>query len=237
MKTANHKKWLDALTMELRLNNVSGKSIGDTLAAVQEFLADSGQAPEDAFGTPREYAAALAAEGMAAPPEKLQGSLALSTTSLVVFLIFTSALTPWINGEPLLLGGAQVACMLVLAAMALTLPLYLAHLLRNTWALVAVPVVGGAAGVLSAVLAPRDAGEALLALAPGELLLASAALLVALSVIGTLFALRTPADAIAGPLDAAPRPRFRWFELLTQWLFPILAVVMLGLTALIGAIA
>lgn len=237
MKTANHKKWLDELTLELRLNNVSGQSIGDTLAVVQEFLADSGQAPEDAFGTPREYAAALAAEGRQSQPEKLQGSLALSTTSLVVFLIFSAALTPWLNGEPLLLGGAQLACMLVIAALALSLPLYLKHLLRNMWALVAVPVVGGTAGVLSAVLAPRDDADALLSLAPGELLLASAALLVALSVIGTLFALRTPADTIADPLAPAPRPQFRWFDLLTQWLFPILAGIMLGLTALLGALA
>lgn len=237
--TAAHKKWLDQLTLELRLNDVSGKSIGDTLATVEEFLADSGQAPEEAFGTPREYSAQLAAENGRVPALSLGTSVILGTTSLLGFLAFTTALTPWNEGEQLFIGGWQLACMAVLAALVVALPLYLPYLLRNTWALVAVPLVGGAAGLLSAVLSPKAAGNALLVLPPVPVLFISAAVMVALSVAGTVIALREEPDLVVSPLDAAPAKtlKARLFEVITQWLFPILAAVMLGFTTLITSVA
>ncbi|AIY02888.1 hypothetical protein ART_3289 [Arthrobacter sp. PAMC 25486] len=234
-KSATHKKWLDALTMELRLNDVSGKSIGDTLATVQEFLADSGQSPEEAFGTPREYAAELS--GCAIKPIKkdMKSTVSLSTANLVVFLVFSAALAPWLEGTRLLLGGWQLTSMAFLAALVLALPLYLPFLLRHFWALIAVPVVGGAAGVLSATLTPKVAGDAFLDFPPGPVLVISAGLMVALSMAGTVTALSEAPDPVVSPLDTAPAMtvKARWLEILTRWLFPIFSVFLLGITALL----
>ncbi|ALV47254.1 hypothetical protein MB46_18910 [Arthrobacter alpinus] len=237
MKTATHKKWLDELALELRLNDVPGKSIGDALATVEEFLADSGQSPEAAFGTPREYAARLAAEGSRPSRKGMRGTIALSTTSLLAFLVFTAALTPSPNGGQMLISGWQLASMLVLAALVISLPLYLTHLLRHLWALIAVPVVGSAAGVLSAVLTPKSADDAFLALPPAPILLISAALILALSIVGTIIVVRGEPDPVVSPLDSTPARAWkaRWFEILTQWLFPIIAALMFGLTAMIKA--
>ena len=238
-KTAPHKKWLDQLTLELRLNDVSGKSIGDALATVEEFLADSGQSPEEAFGTPREYAERLTAEGELSAKKDLRGRITWTAASLVIFLVFSAALTPWFKGGPLLIGGPQLLCLAVMAALVLTLPLYLPYVIRNFWAMVAVPVIGGAAGLLSAVLTPKSADDALLTLSPAPVLLISVGLLIVLSVAGTVMTLRAESDLVISPLDAtqAKAQKARWLELITEWLFPILAGVLLGFTALIQSIA
>ncbi len=239
MKTTTHKKWLEELTLELRLKDFSGRAIGDVLATVKEFLADSDQQPESAFGTPRDYAAQLAA--VSVPPAKadLRGTLSLSTASLVAFLVFSAGLTPWLKGEELLVGGWQLVSTAVLAALVLALPLYLSFLLRHMWALVAVPVVGGAAGVLSAVLSPKDAGEALMVLPPAAALIVGAGLMIVFSVAGTIPALREAPDPIVGPLESTPAAtvKTRWLEILTQWLFPIFSLVLLGFTLLITTLS
>lgn len=239
MTTTAHRKWLDELTMELRLQDASGKQIGDALATVEEFVADSGQSPDEAFGTPRSYASHLIAEAGQPAKKDLRPSITLSTASLLVFLVFSAALSPWLAGTTLLIGRAQLAGMVVLAALVIALPLYLTFLLRHVWALIAVPVVGGAIGVLSAVLTPDNSAEAILTLAAGPVLLTTAALMVALSVVGTVIALREEPDPVTSPLAEAPAAtlKVRWLEILTQWLFPIFSLVMLGLTALLGALS
>ncbi|MBP2412111.1 hypothetical protein JOF48_000910 [Arthrobacter stackebrandtii] len=237
------RKWVDELTLELRLKDVSGRSIGDALATVQEFLADSGQAPQEAFGTPREYAARLAEEMMPAGGKAngtgLGASVTLSTTSLAAFLIFSAALSPWLKGTDLLVAGWQLASLAVLVGLVLALPFYLNFMVRHWWALVAVPVIGGAAGVLSAILAPDTPTDALLVLPPAPVLLATVGVMVALSIVGTAIALREAPDPVTGPLDPAPAKTLaaRWFEILTQWLFPIFALVLLGFTALLEALS
>lgn len=64
-------------------------------------------------------------------------------------------------------------------------------------------------------------------------------MLVALSVFGTAVALREAPDPGTGALDPAPSKglKARWLELLTQWLFPIFAAVLLGFTALLQALS
>lgn len=233
------KKWLDALTMELRLKDASGKSIGDAVATVEEFLADSGQSPEEAFGTPREYAAELSGGAIKPIKKDIKSTVSLSTANLVVFLVFSAALSPWLEGAQLLLGGWQLTTVVFLAALVLALPLYLSFLLRHFWALIAVPVVGGAAGVLSAMLTPKVAGDAFLSLPPGPVLVISAGLMVALSLAGTVTALSEAPDPVVSPLETAPpvSAKDRWLEILTRWLFPVFALVLLGLTGVIHAVA
>ncbi|PYI37878.1 hypothetical protein CVS30_13140 [Arthrobacter psychrolactophilus] len=237
MKTASHKKWLDELTLELRLNDVSGKSIGDTLATVEEFLADSGQSPEEAFGTPRRYAAELAGGSVRPFRKDMRRTLALGTTSLVLFLVFSAALTPWLAGGQLFIGGLQLIFWVVLAAIVVALPLYLPFLLRHFWAVLAVPLIGGTFGVFSAILTPDTADDALLSIPPTPVLLISVGLLIFLSTIGTVLNLREKPDPVIHPLEDGTTTtlKARWLGLITEWLFPILAVVLLGITALFPA--
>ena len=53
--------WSDDLLLRLRLLDVPGPRIGEVLAEVQSHLADTGEDPREAFGTPREYADQVAA--------------------------------------------------------------------------------------------------------------------------------------------------------------------------------
>jgi hypothetical protein len=62
--------WRDVLLTELRLAEVPGQRIGEVLAEVDGFCADSGQTPQEAFGDPVAYAQALVA---AHPPEIERG--------------------------------------------------------------------------------------------------------------------------------------------------------------------
>ena len=239
MKTANHKKWLDELTLELRLNNATGKEIGDALAAVEEFVADSGQSPAEAFGTAREYAARLAAESGPAAKDDLRFRITWAAASLVTFLVFSNALSPWIKGELLLVGGVQLASLALMAALVFAMPLYLPYVLRHFWALIALPVVGAAFGLIATLLAPKSPAQAFAVLEPVPVMLASAGILIILSIVGTFVALREPSDPIVSPLNSAPpaTAKARFFELLTQWLFPLFSLLLLGFTLLIETLS
>lgn len=50
-----------ALMLALRLKDVPGDRIGEILAEVESHVSDTGEDPTEAFGPPREYAAALTA--------------------------------------------------------------------------------------------------------------------------------------------------------------------------------
>lgn len=47
-----------ALMLALRLRDVPGDRIGEILAEVESHVSDTGENPTEAFGPPREYAAA-----------------------------------------------------------------------------------------------------------------------------------------------------------------------------------
>ena len=76
MTKGTRKKWLDELAMELRLKDFSGAAIGDALASVEEFLADSGQSPVEAFGAPRNYAEELAGGTQRPAIKGMRGTIA-----------------------------------------------------------------------------------------------------------------------------------------------------------------
>ena len=59
MNTMMNDKWLEEMTLELRLQNVPGVVIGDARASVEAHCADSGESAQEAFGDPREYARSL----------------------------------------------------------------------------------------------------------------------------------------------------------------------------------
>jgi hypothetical protein len=54
------ESYRQALLVALRLRDVPGDRIADALAEVDSHVAETGEAPEEAFGPPKQYAAALA---------------------------------------------------------------------------------------------------------------------------------------------------------------------------------
>jgi hypothetical protein len=55
-------KYREELLFALRLYDISGRRCGDVLAEVEAHVAETGEDPVDAFGTPREYAAEVGAQ-------------------------------------------------------------------------------------------------------------------------------------------------------------------------------
>ena len=53
-------RWVEDFIVELRLLDVPGDRIGDALATVEEHLVDTRESVEEAFGSPRDYAASIA---------------------------------------------------------------------------------------------------------------------------------------------------------------------------------
>ncbi|MGY1595023.1 hypothetical protein ACI79D_23865 [Geodermatophilus sp. SYSU D00708] len=52
--------WCDDLLLRLRMLDVPGSRIGEVLAEVQSHVAETGENPQQAFGTPKEYAGEVA---------------------------------------------------------------------------------------------------------------------------------------------------------------------------------
>ena len=235
MKTATpDKKWFDDLIIELRLRQVDGAAIGDTVASARELLADTGQDAEEAFGPARDYAASLEL------PRDDRGlwrgaPLWSSLAGLIVFLTFTQALVPWAMGEPLLVSAAQLALLGVTVVLIALLPLYLTAAIRHPWLLGLLFVIGAAAGFLSSLVAPATPDEAWLVLAAAPWLAGSAAALVLVSLGNTIRALRRGSvdditDPLQGPVSGRKRSGVA-LALVTGWLFPLLAGLMFALVA------
>ncbi|TYP81332.1 HAAS signaling domain-containing protein [Blastococcus xanthinilyticus] len=58
---SSEQAWSDALLLQLRMLDVPGTRIGEVLAEVQSHVAETGEHPREAFGSPREYADQVAA--------------------------------------------------------------------------------------------------------------------------------------------------------------------------------
>lgn len=232
MKTTQEQKWLDALTIELRLRDVSGPAIGDTLATVKEFLADSGESAQEAFGSPAEYAASLDLS-TGTEPTSVRGTVLRSVVSLLAFLVFSQAIAPWVARVPLDLGGAQLAWLAVPAVAAATIPLYLEKLIRHLWVACVLIAVCGATGIASVLSAPKDHSDAWVSVNPGLVLMATAAIMVVVSILSTVSFTKDGDDSIAEPFSDPATERRRKatssiLVILVSWMLPIAALAFLG---------
>lgn len=237
---ATDKKWFDDVMVELRLRQVHGSAIGDTVASARELLADTGQSAEDAFGPAREYAASL--ELPHAPiGQWVRAALWPMLASLLAFLLFAQAATAWAEGELLLVSPAQVALVGTPVVLAAFMPLYLTAAIRRPWILIILVVVCSLSGFLAGVVAPETPAEAWLALDPVPWLIGSSVIMVLISVVVTLDPRRSAADdRITDPSSTAPAGGGRTRSIavtVTNWLFPVLAVVMLGVVFALTAAA
>jgi hypothetical protein len=226
------KKWFDQLVMELRLRQVHGSAIGDTIASARELLSDTGQQAEEAFGPARDYAAAL--ELPSAPRHDwIRKALWPSLLGLLAFLFFNQAVVSWTRSELLLVSPAQLAFLATPVVLIAFLPLYLDTVIRRIWVCVGITAICALAGVLSAFITPTTRAEAWLALDPLPWLIGSTLVMVALSIMNTVRSSHAVDDNdITDPLSGTPDSTGRGARAIVQvtnWLFPILALAMLGL--------
>lgn len=201
MSPTTEKKWLDDFVIELRLREVRGDAIGDAVAAVKELLADSGENPLQAFGTPRHYAEQLElplVEGAGFDP----GTTLAPALGALALLVYIPAVWALFGNEPLGYSLPQVLLLLAPLLIVATLPLYLDRLVRHFWVFAAVFGLSIAAAVASASFAPAPGttpwlrADALIVSAISSLVLLAA------SIWGMYETARTPDDPIVDPLSA-----------------------------------
>lgn len=231
-RQTNDKKWFDQLVMELRVRQVHGSAIGDTIASARELLGDTGQPAEEAFGPARDYAAAL--ELPSEPKQDwVRKALWPALLGLLAFLLFNQAVVSWARSELLLVSPAQLALLAIPVMLLALLPLYLDALIRRILACIGVTAVCVMAGLLSAFAIPKSRAEAWLAIDPLPWLIGSALVMVALSVMNTIRSSHSEddndiTDPLSGTTDSAGRGAKAAVQV-ANWLFPILAIAMLGL--------
>ena len=231
MTSTINEKWFDDFILELRLRDVSGEGIGDHLTTVKEFLADTGQRPEAAFGSPRDYAASLDLSEYT-QPTSVAGVVAESVIALAAFLVFAQAVWPWSAQQTLDVGVAQLAWLSLPVVGVVLLPLYLGALLRRLWLFITLALLFSTAGVLAAISAPTTSDAAWFSLDPLQVMLATGLVMIATSVIGTVRVSRSADESFREPFDPpegvqTERSQPRLTKYLGAWLFPLFSLVFL----------
>jgi hypothetical protein len=240
--TMNDDTWIELFIIELRLRRVPGRAIGDAVASVRELVEDSGQTAEEAFGPARVYAASLDMPVAGAREQALRTVL-LPVLGLFAFIVFSLAASALFAGEPILLSWPQalVLCIPLLLTLLFAFPFYPRAVMRQRWLPALLVLAGGASGAISALLAPSSAADAWLVMPALPVLLTAAGVLVALSTAASVATVRSAdtdeiGDPRRGDADSGPRQGRRAFLLVVDWLFPLLALVMLGVTWLVSAV-
>lgn len=227
--TSPDKKWFDEFIVELRLRDVLGSAIGDAVASARELLADSGQSATESFGSARAYAASL---DLPRDPDSSWSSRGLwpSMLGLAAFLVFVQAATAWAQGGAILLSAPQIALLAAPVMLIAFLPLYLQAAMRRMWLLVLLVFIGALLGFLASIATPPTPAEAWLSLEPLPWLIGSGVAMVLLSIWSTIRTVqRGTIDDITEPLAAEPKGRargMRAFVIVTNWLFPLFAIIM-----------
>ena len=234
--TSSNKKWFDELTVELRMRDVFGHAIGDAVASARELLIDTGQSAEEAFGPARAYAASLDLPRGSGRDWVTRG-LWTSLFGLLAFLLFVQAVGAWNQDELLLITPAQLVLAAALGGLVALLPVYLLAAIRRPWLLVLLLAIGAGCGFLWSAMTPATTAEAWLSLDPLPWLLGSAVAMVLLSAWNTIQTLRRGnLDDITEPIPARPTAGTRGrrvFVMLTNWLFPLFAAIMLSIVVLL----
>lgn len=224
------KAWVEDFVLEQRLLGVPGHRIGDALAVVQSHVSESGESAHEAFGDPTAYARE---SGPARPAESPGWGWLLGIgLGLAGLMLTTVGAGAWISGERTLdvSAGLLVSMFLAVAAYAGVVARTEAVLrlaVGRLWPAVALAVLWMlvVVGVVLLLDAPLFGVPASVAVGAG----------VALLVAGTALEWRTHAgggleDPIVGPGEAGVRRSTERFTWLTVFLFPVLTLLVVGLS-------
>jgi hypothetical protein len=238
------ERWMRDFVLELRLRGVNGSTIGDAVASVRELLRDSGQSAAEAFGQPRAYAASLELPGTHRR-FGLVSAVTQSLVGLVAFTGFAKATTSWLDGQEfVVISSAQLLLLALACLVVLLLPLCVNALLRHRWLLVAVALAGVATGVAMYSTDARGSAApnlygASLSVYPVVLVVATALVMVLLSVVQTVAAVRLVGiDPVREPIVSPEAPSWGrhavGISVGMAWMFPVGGVLFLGATYLLA---
>jgi len=239
MATPTHvdRHWSEAFVLALRERNVSGTDIGDALAQVDSFCADSGEGARDAFGEPREYAASLTFAPRPAAPLLTGWQLAAALLGVATFLVLPEAVVAWAHDERVEVGFTDLTIVVVMAGLFLVLVRGLDAFLRlPVRRAVAIGAVVPVAAAALALAVARLLGDAAVSLPAAPAAVASAAVLVGPALVGQLRRRSTSAenlaDVVVGPFEDPElvRRRGRRWTAVSVWVLPACAVVATALT-------
>ncbi len=224
------RAWRDAVALQLRARGASGTVIGDVLAVAEAHCADSGETADDAFGTPRQYAAAvpLPAAGASEGLPALVGSALPTLVGLAGMMLAFAATEAWVSDQATRISWGVAVATAVILAFAVALVQWLAVFAERRWILSL--VVGAAAVGVTALMVVWDDPAFTL---PTWLAIALSATLLA---VGALWTARGPEpDPIADPLRGDPTPgATRFARVVGPALLPVATVIGVALIALIS---
>ena len=98
-READNTAWLEDLTVELRLLDVSGTDIGDAVASAREFLADSGTTATESFGGAADYAAELQLPALPQAKSQVSEVLVTSGIGIIGLVVLGQAVWPLAGGD------------------------------------------------------------------------------------------------------------------------------------------
>ncbi|MFC4224802.1 hypothetical protein [Lysinibacter cavernae] len=229
-------KWLEAFILELRMQDVSGKVIGDAVASAQELLHDSGEQAYEMFGSPREYAASLALPKRQAPEWNRHGGIWPSMLGLLAFVVFNTSSTALLRGHDVMLTPVQVPLFAIPVMLVCTIPLYLGAIIRNRWILSAVLALGAFGAVFASLLTPKSPADAWLVIAPLPLVIIGGIGLIAVATWGTVMTRQEMSEhLIQDPITgktAERRGESLTIRIVAFWMLPALSAVLFAVTML-----
>lgn len=229
-------RWRDELVLTLRLRDVSGAQIGDAVAHVESYCAESGETADEAFGDAREYAQSLPFDALVPSSTVLSLShLVRLGVSLAGMFVTIEAVSGWVSQEtPSLTLGVLVAVpVVVLVAVLVTRRLE--WVLRRPW-LGALALVPGMGATMAALLL---LDQPVLSIPPVPMTIFGILLLVGPSVWETARRSEVDADPVVSPLDDpedARRANGR-STLLAAWIIPLMSIPAVALVAVVAALA
>lgn len=232
------ERWVEQFVVSLRMREVPGDRIGDLVNEVEAHCAESGESAQEAFGSPRDYAATRSTEVPARPGRAANWVRTLSPTflGLAGFFLVGPSVAAAREHTGVAVSWGLVAS-LVLIGVAAYLAVRFGESVMAGRARFAV-VLGIATVVL--VLAPIVLHTAAFSLAV-PVAAALSCVLLAMSVVGAYTWGRIAADAVTNPVDGSDRysgtTQARAADravALQPWLFVVLAVAVAATTWFLG---
>ncbi|MCQ4121080.1 HAAS signaling domain-containing protein [Rhodococcus tibetensis] len=105
------EKYTQQLIFALRMRDVPGDVIGDAIAQVESHVADTGEDPVEAFGSPREYAATFG--GPTVPDPRWPWYVANFLVGFIFGLVLIIGILDQIRGKDLLWGLSPVIAIII----------------------------------------------------------------------------------------------------------------------------
>ncbi|NAZ76964.1 hypothetical protein GTQ99_16265 [Kineococcus sp. T13] len=200
------ERYCEELLLALRMQDVPGQRIGEVLGEVRDHLASSGEDPVEAFGAPRDYAAALTADPTADRSTGRRSARALeaarNAAGVAGLLWSVEGATALLTGRPAVVSEFQVLLPVAVAVAAPLLVDVVATARRAGalgWGLLV-------AAVLAAAATTRAwAGPLLEVPVPAAVLLVPGLLVAAAWIVATARAV----DPVLDPLQGAASSRRR----------------------------